>query len=105
MAWNLSVMTAPPYSPLASSGRFRQHVEPGGHESMFQTASRPCARTCFRKWKKAEILMLCGAHPVRHGGTSRPQRLGRAGRRVPRRLVLHFSVKLCAEQDDDRRQP
>ena len=56
----------------------------------------------FSKRKGSESLMLCGAHPVRHCGTTRSQRLGRAGRRVPRRLVLHFSVKLCADQDDGR---
>ena len=51
------------------------------------------------------ILMLRGAHGIGYCGTTRIQWLGWPGRAVPRRLVLHFGVKLCADQDDDRRQP
>lgn len=45
------------------------------------------------------------SHGVRHFGAAHAQRFRRAGGGVARGLMLHFRVKLRAEQDDDRRDP
>ena len=106
MAWNLSMMTAAaPTHRWPAAADFVSMSSRGGQRVHVPNGVPPLRQDLLPQVEGSEILMLCGAHPVRHGGTTRSQRLGRAGRRVPRRLVLHFSVKLCAEQDDDRRQP
>jgi hypothetical protein len=89
----------------AASGASCHTMVPNAISPMLPSAAPVASSAAASRAGRSSLSILCCTDSIRHPSAARSHRLAAANRCISHRLVLHFGIQLCADQDDCGREP